>query len=55
MAKIVEEVVVIKLSKLVKESEDITGVIASNDVCDALEQVAAELAGSGVIVEVTRA
>lgn len=55
MAKIHEEVVVIKLSKLVKENADAPGTLASNDVCDALEAVAQELTGEGVVVEVVRA
>jgi hypothetical protein len=54
MAKMIEEVIVIKLSKLVKDS-DLTDTIADNDVCSALEQVAQELAGNGVLVEVERA
>lgn len=54
MAKMIEEVVVIKLSKLVKDS-DPADTIADNEVCSALEQVAQELAGSGVLVEVERA
>ena len=52
MAKIVEEVVLIKLSKLVKENTESGDLIATNEVCDALEQVAQELAGGGVVVEV---
>lgn len=55
MAKIVEEVVVIKLSKLVKENAESSGLVATNEVCDALEQVAQELAGDSVVVEVVRA
>ena len=62
MAKIHEEVVVIKLSKLIKDKEvdaianSSTGdLIATNDICDALQSVAEELLGSGVIVEVERA
>jgi hypothetical protein len=56
MAKIHEEVVVIKLSKLIKEKDDNSGnVIATNDICDALQAVAEELAGAGVVVEVERA
>lgn len=51
MAKMIEEVIVIKLSKLVKDS-DTTDTIADSDVQAALEQVAQELAGSGVLVEV---
>ena len=56
MAKIYEEVVVIKLSKLVKNENDIEqGSLASDDVVAALEQVAQELVGDGAIVEVERA
>ncbi len=54
MAKIHEEVVVIKLSKLVKDSEN-PEVVASDEIVDALASVAEELAGAGVIVEVERA
>ncbi len=54
MAKMIEEVIVIKLSKLVKDS-DPAGDIVSEDAQLALEQVAQELAGSGVLVEVERA
>jgi hypothetical protein len=54
MAKMIEEVIVIKLSKLVKDS-DTTNTIADSDVQAALEQVAQELAGSGVLVEVEKA
>ena len=55
MAKIHEEVVVIKLSKLVREKDDGEQYIATNDICDALQSVAEELLGSGVVVEVERA
>ena len=55
MAKIHEEVVVIKLSKLVKEKDGDEQFIATNDICDALQSVAEELLGSGIIVEVERA
>jgi len=54
MAKIHEEVVVIKLSKLIKEN-DSAGVIATNDIVTALQSVAEELAGPGVVVEADRA
>ena len=54
MAKMIEEVIVIKLSKLVKDS-DPANMIADSEVCAALEQVAQELAGNGVLVEVERA
>jgi hypothetical protein len=54
MAKIHEEIVVIKLSKLVKDSDAGTE-IASDDIVAALQSVAEELAGTGVIVEAERA
>jgi len=54
MAKIHEEVVVIKLSKLIKDGQD-TGSIATQDLTDALTAVAEELVGTGVIVEVEQA
>jgi hypothetical protein len=47
---------VIKLSKLVKEnSTDEQVLLATNDLCDALQSVVEELLGSGVIAEVERA
>lgn len=54
MAKMIEDVLVIKLSKLVKDS-DASDNIVNDDIQLALEQVAQELAGSGVLVEVERA
>ena len=54
MAQIYEEAVVIKLSKLTKDNE-VTPMIATEDVVAALEQVAQELVGDAIIVEVERA
>jgi len=54
MAKIHEELVVIKLSKLVKENDAGTE-IATDEIVAALQSVAEELAGVGVIVEADRA
>lgn len=54
MAKIHEEIVVIKLSKLVKDSDAGTE-IASDDIVSALQSVAEELAGAGIVVEAERA
>ena len=54
MAKIVEDVLVIKFSKIVKDSEEGSS-IASADVQAALEQVAQELVGDSVVVEVVKA
>jgi hypothetical protein len=55
MAKVHEELVVIKLSKLVKEKETGDQYIATTELCDALQQIAEELAGAGIVVEVERA
>jgi hypothetical protein len=54
MAKIVEDVIVIKFSKIVKDSEGSTSV-AGPDIETALEQVAQELVGDSVVVEVVKA
>jgi hypothetical protein len=53
MAKIIEEIVVIKFSKLVKGETQET--IVSADIQAALEQVAQELVGDSIIVEVESA
>jgi histone H3/H4 len=55
MAKIVEDVLIIKFSKIVKDSESEVSSIAGSDVQQALEQVAQELVGDAVVVEVVRA
>jgi hypothetical protein len=55
MAKIIEDVVVIKFSKIVKDSESEVAGIAGHDIQQALEQVAQELAGDSVVVEIERA
>ena len=54
MAKFIEDVLVIKFSKIVKDSEEGSS-IAGTDVQQALEQVAQELVGEGVVVEVVSA
>jgi hypothetical protein len=53
MAKIIEEIVVIKFSKLVKS--DTQEKIVSADIQAVLEQVAQELVGNSIIVEVESA
>jgi len=55
MAKIVEDVVVIKLSKIVKDNDKDSANIVSTEVLAALEQVAQELVGDGIVVEVQKA
>ena len=54
MAKIHEETVVITLSKLIKDSDTGTE-IATDDIVLALQSVAEELAGAGIVVEAVRA
>jgi hypothetical protein len=55
MAKIVTESVVITFSKIIKDSESDTSGIAGPDIQQALEQVAQELVGESVVVEVVKA
>lgn len=54
MAKIIEDVVLIKFSKIVKDNGKDHTQIAGPDVQQALEQVAQELVGDGIIVEVLK-
>lgn len=54
MAKMIEDVLVIKLSKLVKDTDSTDGIV-TEEVQSALEQVAQELVGDGVLVEIVRA
>ena len=50
MAKIIENILIVKVSKLAKEGADEN--LIPQETQQALEQVAQELAGAGVIVEV---
>jgi hypothetical protein len=50
MAKLHEEVIVIKVSKLVRDNEDTTAIL-SNEI-ESLEAVVQELAGAGTLVEI---
>ena len=54
MAKIQEEVVVIRVSQLVKEGAE-SAPRVTEDVAQALVQVAEELVGGGAVVEIERA
>ena len=54
MAKIIEDVVVIKFSKIIKDTDADPMPPISNDNVAALVQVAQELTGDSVIVEVER-
>lgn len=52
MAKIQTETVVLTFNRLVRDSDTTQEAIITGDTAAALEQVAQELAGAGVIVEV---
>jgi hypothetical protein len=54
MAKIQEEVILITVSKLVKNDDTSTDIV-SDDTITALASVAEELLGNGVVVEVNKA
>lgn len=55
MAKIVEDVLVLKFSRIVKDKDTDPAPVISNDNISALVQVAQELLGDSVVVEVERA
>ena len=54
MAKMVEEIILIRLSKLVRNDEQTTEILTTESQAE-LEQVAQALSGSGVLVEVEKA
>lgn len=54
MAKLVEEILVVKFSKIVKSTEQDTPSVLTSEIEMALEQVAQELIGDSVIVEVVK-
>jgi hypothetical protein len=55
MAKIIEDIVVIKFSKIIKDHDkEDSARIAGKDVEQAIEQVAQELVGDGIVVEVQK-
>jgi hypothetical protein len=55
MAKIVEEILIVKFSKIVKDASEDQSTIVSDDILSALEQVSQELVTDSVIVEVVKA
>lgn len=55
MAKLHEEVLVIKVSKLVKDTENVGAIILDATAMLSLEAVVQELAGAGVLVEIEAA
>jgi hypothetical protein len=54
MAKLQEDTLVIKISKLIKDSDE-AGTALTEDLITSLEAVVQELAGAGVLVEITAA
>lgn len=54
MAKIQEEIVVIKVSRLLRDSENSDTSILPTAAVDSLEAVIQELAGTNVLVEIAR-
>ena len=55
MARIVEDIIVIKFSSLVKDGAENQTTCITEEIQTALEQVAQELVGDSVIVEVVKA
>lgn len=53
MAQVLEETVLIKVSRLVKSSEAKTAPSVTNDMVESLEAVVQELVGSAAVVEVS--
>ena len=54
MAKIQEEIIVIKVSRLLRDSESGTDPIMPGDSVASLEAVIQELAGANTLVEIAR-
>lgn len=54
MAKIVEDIVVIKFSRIVKDNDTDPDSAVTNEHIAALEQVAQELVGESIVIEVER-
>jgi hypothetical protein len=54
MAKIVEDIIIIKFSKIAKDADPDVVSIATDEIQDQLEQIAQELVGDGFIVEVEK-
>jgi hypothetical protein len=54
MAKIQEEIIVIKVSKLLRDSDSEAAQILNQDAVSSLEAVIQELAGENVLVEIAK-
>lgn len=53
MAKIHEELIIVKLSKLHKDAES-AGTLAGEDIAASLEAIVQELVGADVVVEIIK-
>lgn len=51
MAKIQEEILLVKLSRLIKDTDEDNGTMITADLITGIEQLAQELVSSGVVVE----
>ena len=52
MAKIQEDVIIVKLSRLIKQDVDNCGTLVTNELTSNLEAIVQELVGETVMVEV---
>lgn len=55
MAKIIEDVLIVKFSRIVKDTTDENLTIVGSEIQQAIEQVAQELVDTNVVVEVEKA
>ena len=53
MAKIIEELVILKLSKLVRDDSDDQNLL-DNKTINNIEQVVQEIVGDGVVIEIVK-
>lgn len=54
MAKIVEDIIIVKLSKLFRDEDGIAHHLADNDLRSAIEQAAQAVVSSDIIVEIEK-
>ena len=54
MAKVQTEIIVVKLSKLIKDTEDDVSQLGNNDFETNLEAIVQELVGDNVLVEIEK-
>lgn len=55
MAKIIEEVLVVKFSKIVKDIDANSSGLVNSEIQAAIEQLSQELVGDSIVVEVLKA